>query len=73
MVSGTKVPYGPLYEGLGGRSSFRHPLLGNRDHWYTQETRPFLQPAVDARRDEIVQRAEEAVEKAIRAAASSLL
>lgn len=47
------APHGGLYErgAKGGRSSsFRHPLFGNRNFWYTQQTRPFLAPAVEANR-----------------------
>lgn len=40
---------GPLYERGGkgrGSTEWRHPLFGDRDHWYTQHARPFLAPAI---------------------------
>jgi hypothetical protein len=48
-VRAATAPHGPLYEGSGRGGSFRHPLFGNRRSWYQQRTRPFVQPAVDAR------------------------
>jgi hypothetical protein len=43
------APHGPLYEDPRRRGTFRHPVFGDRGHWVTQTTRPFVQPAVDAR------------------------
>lgn len=31
------------------RATWRHPLFGNRSHWYTQRGRKFLQPAAEAK------------------------
>jgi hypothetical protein len=37
---------GPAYP---GETRARHPLFGNRDHWYGPPGAPFLGPAADAR------------------------
>jgi hypothetical protein len=64
-VSGKKAPHGPLYEGgEKGRSTFRHPLFGDRERWFSQRTRPFVRPEVEARRGFIEQEAIAAVEAA---------
>lgn len=67
-VRAAKAAHGPLYEGgdSGRRASFRHPLFGDRRHWYTQRTRPFLHPAVEARQRFIHAEAIKAVEEAKR-------
>jgi hypothetical protein len=55
-VVAAKAPHARAYEGLakgGSRVSFRHPVFGDRDRWVTQRTRPFLVPAVQARRDQV--------------------
>jgi hypothetical protein len=31
--------------------ALRHPLFGNKDHWYGPNDRPFLAPAADAKAD----------------------
>ena len=66
LVSAKRAPHGPLYEDVRHRGSFRHPLFGNRRHWYSQRTRPFLQPAVEAKRGFIRREAEAAIEEAKR-------
>ena len=60
-VRAAQAPHGPLYE---MRASWRHPLFGDRRHWYAQRGRPFLQPAVDARQEYIRVEAVRAVELA---------
>lgn len=45
-VSRKRAPHARPYEGIAGGSTFRHPVYGNRDRWVTQQTRPFLEPAV---------------------------
>lgn len=71
-VASRQAPHGRAYEGLakGVRSnaSFRHPVFGNRDVWVSQRTRPYLQPAFDDNAGEATKAAEEAIEKAARAA-----
>ncbi|MFI2663736.1 hypothetical protein [Micromonospora carbonacea] len=56
-VNRKKAPHARAYEGIAARmgnaSSFRHPLFGDRNHWYTQRTRPFLHPAAQARRAQV--------------------
>lgn len=47
-VAAKKAPHARPYEGITGGAEFRHPVMGNRDRWVTQRTRPFLEPAVKA-------------------------
>jgi hypothetical protein len=64
-VARKQAPHGRPYEGLQtgarGRSTFRHPVFGNRKVWVSQNTRPFLQPAMDDNREEAVEAAKKAV------------
>ena len=62
-----KAPHARSYEGILGGGSFRHPLWGNREHWFTEQTRPFLAPAVQENKREFFQAAGAAVEDAARA------
>lgn len=67
-VSRRRAPHARAYEGIGARrgnaSTFRHPLYGDRNRWYTQATRPYLQPA--ARRAEVRKAVTDVVEAAAR-------
>nr|BFF17134.1 hypothetical protein GCM10025730_06550 [Promicromonospora thailandica] len=47
------APHARVYEGLLG-DTFRHPLFGDRDHWYVERARPYLLPAVERQTEEIV-------------------
>ena len=47
------------------KGSFRHPLFGNREHWYSQTARPSVKPVVHAARPA----AEAAMRVAVREAA----
>jgi hypothetical protein len=42
-----------VYEGILG-DTFKHPLFGDREHWYTQAARPYLLPAVERQSEQIV-------------------
>jgi len=42
-----------VYEGILG-DTFRHPLFGDREFWYTQAARPYLLPAVERQTEQIV-------------------
>ena len=46
------------------RAKWRHPLFGNRSHWYTQYGRKFLQPAAEGKWDAVMREAAEAIEEA---------
>lgn len=65
------TPLAVLYElgnkGKGGRakSTFRHPLFGDRDKWFDQPRHPFLTVALAANRRQITKRMESAWEKAL--------
>ena len=52
VAGGAKAPdAGPL-ENKGLPGSFRHPVFGNRAVWVAQQARPFLHPALEAKKDE---------------------
>lgn len=42
VVNETKAPHAYYYENDGKQGTFRHPLFGNRSHWYPQRARPFF-------------------------------
>jgi hypothetical protein len=41
-VDRNKAPHARPYNNDDKEGTFRHPLFGNRKHWYTQVARPFL-------------------------------
>lgn len=45
VVNSKRAPHARYYENDGKPGTFRHPLFGNRKHWFTQAARPFLLPA----------------------------
>jgi hypothetical protein len=63
-VNTRKAPHARPYEGITSRgSTFRHPVFGH-DVWVEQETRPFLFPAVEAKKDAAVDLVKQAVREA---------
>lgn len=64
-VSSGKAPHARPFEGLAG-ATFRHPVFGNRSAWVSQQARPFLLPALEAHRDEFIEKAGDAVDSAAR-------
>lgn len=67
-VSVAAAPHARAYEGLTGGNSFRHPLYGNREHWFTQRARPYAMPAVLAKGDAVGKALLDAFEAAAREA-----
>ncbi len=71
-ASRRKAPHARSYEGISGsgifgtKSSFRHPVFGNRSVWVNQSTRPFVAPAIRAHQEEFMDRASDAVADAAR-------
>lgn len=65
----SETPEAALLEGDGTPGTWRHPLFGNRDHWYEEARKPFLHPARDAQQqngsDLIVGGAADAVRAAL--------
>jgi len=59
-VDSQKAPHARAYEGIAGNATFRHPVYGG-DTWVEQETRPFLAPAVNAKRAVVMAEIEAAV------------
>ncbi|SCL31954.1 hypothetical protein GA0070616_4363 [Micromonospora nigra] len=65
-VNRKKAPHARPYEGITGSNVFRHPFFGNRDRWYAQRTRPFLEPAAQAKRAAVREEIVKVVEAAAR-------
>jgi hypothetical protein len=64
-----RVPHARAYEGIsqqGSTSYFRHPVYGNREVWVSQQTRPYLWPAVRGRRAEMTRAVEQTVDAVAR-------
>lgn len=51
VVDKGKAPHARPYEGIIV-GSFRHPVFGDRDVWVTQQTRPYLVPALESNEGE---------------------
>ncbi len=67
-VSKAKAPHGPLYE-LGSSGTprvVRHPLFGDREHWYESPVRPFFFPVIARHEQEMADEAVNAVAEAKR-------
>lgn len=65
-VSAGRAPHARAFEGLGRPGVIRHPLFGDREHWFAQARRPFAWPAVSSRRAEIERNVASVVEMAAR-------
>jgi hypothetical protein len=63
-VDQTIAPHARPYEGLssGGHGFFRHPVYGH-DWWVSEDTRPFLSPAVEATQPEMTDEIEALIHK----------
>lgn len=54
VTAGSKAqPLPKLLEGDGTPGTFRHPLFGNKDRWYEEARKPYLHPALEAKRDQV--------------------
>lgn len=81
-VSAAKAPHARPYEGLSGRGAvtfFRHPVFGrgltrttrkgvevSADNWVSQKTRPFIEPALRAGRDDALRAVDDAIQATAR-------
>lgn len=64
-ISGAKSKgAGPAFESISGKPTFRHPLFGDRQHWYTQAADPFLRPALDRNASEAERQMAEVIDDA---------
>lgn len=64
VVDSKKAPHARPFEGIGQRGdTFRHPVFG-RDRWVEQQQRPFLVPALQAKRDQTLRAIQEAIDSA---------
>jgi hypothetical protein len=63
-VDQTIAPHARPYEGItsGGKGFFRHPVYGN-DWWVSEDTRPFISPAVEQTRPELMDEIEALVHR----------
>ena len=52
IVDRKTAPHARPYEHNGQPGTFRHPLFGDREHWYSQAARPFLAPALAAKNEQ---------------------
>lgn len=66
VVDDRRAPHAKYYENRGRPGTFRHPLFGDRRHWYSQRARPFLGPAFDAKEDDAVRQVNDAVDRVTR-------
>jgi hypothetical protein len=66
VAGGPKAPDAAPYENEGNEGDFRHPLFGDREHWYSQKARPFLHPAVEHGRAAAQAAAIDALDKAVK-------
>ena len=48
--------------------ALKHPLFGDREHWYGPNDRPFLRPAADSRADAAMARYAQKIDRWARAA-----
>lgn len=65
-VNRRKAPHARPYEAIGGNATFRHPVHGNRSTWVSQQTRPFLDPAVEQHRPKVRKALVDLVDEAAR-------
>lgn len=63
-----KAPHARPYEHGGRPGTFRHPLFGNRKHWYVQPARPFLVPGARPHFERVDREIFDAVDEAAREA-----
>lgn len=70
VEGGSKTePIGALLEGhLGQQGAWRHPLFGNRAHWYSEMRHPHLYPAFKRGQPEAMKNLQDNVKDGIRAA-----
>jgi len=64
---GLSSPIATLYENGGEPGSWRHPVWGNTDNWVSQQARPFLAPALEAKSEEVAAAAGDAIAEGWRA------
>jgi len=61
------APHARPFEGITDRRNlFRHPVFGDEDVWVAQATRPFLIPALQETRAQVIADVDEAIDLAAR-------
>lgn len=54
IAGGSGAPHARPYEGIATQGdTFRHPVYGNREVWVSQDKRPFIFPAAEAKGEEV--------------------
>jgi hypothetical protein len=64
-IPAAAIEYGRSWEYQTYSPTFRHPLFGNRRHWYDQRARPFIRPAIEGHLDEVASDIAQAVANTI--------
>lgn len=64
-ISAGKRKIASLLEGDGHPGEWRHPLFGDREHWYTEERHPYLWPAWEANKQTVSDRMGRAIHDAM--------
>lgn len=71
VVDKKKAPHARPYEHGGRPGTFRHPVYARGEDrrawtWVSQQARPFLEPALEARGDAAAKQIEQAVDRVLR-------
>lgn len=67
-VNRNKAPHARAFNNFDREGTFRHPLFGNRERWYSQVARPFLVKGARPHFEKVDARIIEAVDAAARKA-----
>jgi hypothetical protein len=59
------VPYTPIHLMEEYKKAWRHPLFGDKNHWYGQIGHPYLQPALQSKGEEAALEIEAGVNEAL--------
>lgn len=66
VVRQAKAPHGRPFEGITGAAGWEHPVFGHRDRTVNQVARPYLEPAVAASADEVLDAVAQTVDRVAR-------
>lgn len=53
-AGGAKAPHAAAYEDVGQHGVFRHPVMGDREVWAEEQSRPFLTPSLKTQEQQIL-------------------
>jgi hypothetical protein len=63
--SGLPAEKKPLVRRWNRVNGFRHPLFGDKDHWYPQKGRPYWGSVMSRRKDELARQVRQALDEAL--------